>query len=50
MSMPSYGLLEYSRSAIVRELDVEKNRGRIVLNQYHQIPGYETCIRRRRYR
>ncbi|MDW0117586.1 NAD(P)/FAD-dependent oxidoreductase [Sporosarcina thermotolerans] len=27
--------------SIVRELDVEKNRGRVVLNQYHQIPDYE---------
>lgn len=27
--------------SIVRELDVEQNRGRVVLNQYHQIPNYE---------
>ncbi|MDN4609063.1 NAD(P)/FAD-dependent oxidoreductase [Sporosarcina highlanderae] len=27
--------------SIVRELDVEKDRGRVVLNQYHQIPKHE---------
>jgi len=29
--------------SIVRELELDKNRGRIVLNQYHQIPGYENA-------
>ncbi|WP_336824244.1 NAD(P)/FAD-dependent oxidoreductase [Sporosarcina sp. USHLN248] len=26
--------------SIVRELDIEQDRGRIVLNQYHQVPNY----------